>query len=97
MYSELTIREAIIFFESEVIFHPNISIKLCISQSIYKFHDFEWDGLCHRWQRKDVLKIPWPTNNLIELEIYKKESDDSEVVLGEGSINLGMVVAYLNR
>lgn len=82
MYSELVIGEGIIYLENEAQFHPTISLKLCAGQHIYKFHDFEWDALTHRWQNKDRLKIPWPTCDLIQLEIYKHSMEESGVVLG---------------
>jgi len=28
--------------------HPP-SLKICINQQIYKYHDIVWNTLCHRW------------------------------------------------
>jgi hypothetical protein len=70
MLSELIIREGIIFFEEEVEFHSKLAVKLCSGQTIYKFHDFDWNALCRRWERKDELKIPWPNTASLDLEVY---------------------------
>lgn len=49
------------------------------------------------WESKSTIKIPWPDDNPIDLEVYYQHKTGRQIILGEGRVSNNSLDSFIGK